>query len=102
MSNIWTAEFWKATAERALRTAAQAAILVLVGDAYEFAQLNVLTVDWWQLLGFSLGGALLAVLFSIAGNAASKSGPSFGDTEVVQPAVQLPNPPGPEERGNSL
>ncbi len=94
MSNIWTAEFWKATAERALRTAAQAAILVLVGDVYQSVQLDAFAVDWLRALSFALGGAILAVLFSIAGNAASKSGPSFGDTEVVQPAVQLPNPPG--------
>lgn len=95
MSNIWTAEFWKATAERALRTAAQAAILVLVGEAYESAQINALDLDWLRVLGFALGGALLSVLTSLAGNAVSKTGPSFGDTEIVQPAVQLPNPPGP-------
>lgn len=95
MSNIWTAEFWKATAERALRTAAQAAILVLVGEAYESAQINALDLDWLRVLGFALGGALLSVLTSLAGNAVSKTGPSFGDTEVVQPAVQLPNPADP-------
>lgn len=98
--NIWTGEFWKATAERALRTAAQAAILVLIGDAYTYAQLDVFTVDWRQLLGFTLGGALLAVLFAVAGNAATKNGPSFTDAEIVQPAVKLPNPP--EGRANGL
>jgi hypothetical protein len=99
MSNIWTSEFWKATAERALRTAAQAAILVLIGDAYESVQLDALAVDWLRVLGFALGGAILAVLFSIAGNVASKTGPSFGDTEVVQPASKLPDVEG---RANGL
>jgi hypothetical protein len=99
MSNIWTAEFWKATAERALRTAAQAAILVLVGEAYESAQVNALDLDWLRVLGFALGGALLSALTSLAGNAVSKSGPSFGDTEVVQPAIQLPDAEG---RANGL
>ena len=99
MSNIWTAEFWRATAERALRTAAQAALLVLVGDAYESLQVNAFAVDWMRVAGFALGGALLSVLTSLAGNAVSKSGPSFGDTEVVQPAIQPPDAGG---RANGL
>ena len=94
MSNIWTGEFWKATAERAIRTAAQAAILVLVGDVYEATQLDAFSVDWLHVLSFALGGALLAVLFSVAGNVASKNGPSFTDAEIVQPAIKLPNPEG--------
>lgn len=96
MSNIWTAEFWKATAERALRTAAQAAALVFIGDTYESLQVNAFAVDWLRILGFALGGAFLSVLMSLGANAKTGTGPSFGSSEVVQPAVQLPNPPGPD------
>ena len=92
---IWTADFWRSTAERAVRTAAQAGVLVLVGDAYESAQLNALTVDWWRLLGFMLGGALLAVLFSVAGNAVSKNGPAFTDAEVTPDSLVPPVDPEP-------
>ena len=84
MASIWSGGFWKATGERALRTAAQAATLVLVGEAYESAQLNALELDWFRVLGFGLGGALLSALTSIAGNATSQTGPSFSKSETVR------------------
>jgi hypothetical protein len=101
MADIWTTEFWKATAERAIRTACQAALLVLVGDTYAYVRLDAFGIDWVRAIGFFLGGALLSILFSIAGNATSKTGPSFGNTEIVQPAVKLPNDdPTPDGKSN--
>jgi hypothetical protein len=47
--------------ERAAKTAAQAALLVIGAD-----QANVLTLDWQNLAGFAGGGFLLSLLTSVA------------------------------------
>lgn len=57
--------FWKATVERAIKTAAQAALLA-IGAAEGF---DVFDLDWSRLVGFAGGGALLSVLTSIATSA---------------------------------
>lgn len=75
---IWTAKFWKATAERATKTAAQSAILVIGAD-----QLDVLSLDWLRLVGFAAGGALLSVLTSIASAGVGEEGPSLANEKVV-------------------
>lgn len=74
---LWTKEFWKATAERAIRTGAIAAALTLIGDAYETLQVNALTIDWLKMIGFFFGGALLSVLMSVGAHAKTGRGPSF-------------------------
>jgi len=48
-------------ADRAAKTAAQSAVLVIGAD-----QLNALSVDWHGVLGFALGGAILSLLTNIA------------------------------------
>lgn len=57
---MFTLAFWKATAERAISTAAQSALLVLGAD-----QINVVSVEWPAVLGFAAGGAVLTVLKSL-------------------------------------
>ena len=47
--------------ERAAKTAAQSALLLLGAD-----QLNALSVDWGNVAGFALGGFVLSILTSIA------------------------------------
>lgn len=64
--------FVKATAERSLKTLSQTAIALLGAGA-----LNVLTVDWQQVIGVSLGAALLSVLTSIASAQVSGGSPSL-------------------------
>ncbi len=76
--SIWTGAFWKATAERAVSTAAQSAILVVAAD-----QFNALTFDWPTLGGFAAGGAVLSVLKSLAVNAATGTGPSVAGEVVI-------------------
>lgn len=53
--------FWAVTADRAIRTAAQTAV-VLLGAG----QVDVLTVDWTNVASLSAGAALLSVLTSLA------------------------------------
>ena len=74
---IWTGAFWKAAAERAIRTGAIAASLVLIGDAYETLQVNAFAIDWVRMIGFFLGGALLSVLVSVGAHAKTKRGPDI-------------------------
>lgn len=53
--------FWLGTAERAIKTFAQALLLVFVGDsAY-----NVISVNWPESLGLAATGALISILTSI-------------------------------------
>lgn len=49
------------TAERAAKTAAQSALLVIGAD-----QVNVVAVDWMTVAGFAAGGAVLSLLTSVA------------------------------------
>ena len=48
-------------ADRAVKTAAQSAILVLGAD-----QINALDADWQLVGGFALGGAVLSALTTLA------------------------------------
>lgn len=62
MSSIFTAEFWKQAAERAIKTAAQVVLLAwgggdVVADLFAF--------DWRIGLGAAGGGFVLSILSSI-------------------------------------
>lgn len=76
---IWTGDFWKAALERMVRGFAIAAITVLGHDAID----AIGGVDWINVVSFGLGGAVLSLLFSLAGNATSGNGPSFTSTEAI-------------------
>ena len=53
--------FWISTLERALKSAAQSALLV-VGAG----QFDALSADWQMVASFAGGGALLSLLASVA------------------------------------
>lgn len=74
---MFTLAFWKATAERAVSTSAQSALLILGAD-----QINVVSVDWPVVAGFAAGGAVLTVIKALAFG--SKDGnPSVTNAETV-------------------
>ena len=79
--SIWTAQFWKATAERAIATAAQSALAALGTDL-----VGVLNIDAVAVLSLAGGGAILSILKSIAATAATGS-PSIGGGETLEPRV---------------
>ena len=79
--SIWTAQFWKATAERAIATAAQSALAALGTDL-----MGVLDMDAVAILSLAGGGAVLSILKSIAATAATGS-PSLGGGETLEPRV---------------
>jgi len=78
---MFTLDFWKATAERAIRAAAASALSALViGDG----ALNALEADWATLGGIAAGGAVVSLLVSLAGGTFGRGdGPSFTGTEQI-------------------
>lgn len=77
-NDIWTAAFWRAIAERAVSTGAQAAVLAWGGGS-----LPDVSLPWWTVPGAFLGGAGLAVLKGVAVNQATGDGPGLTKAEVV-------------------
>lgn len=73
MSDLWTASFWKAAAERAIKSAAQGAIAAIGADA-----VGVLEVDAVAVLSAAGLLALLSLLTSVASDFVGGSGPSLG------------------------
>ena len=74
-----TAKFWKAAAERAVKTAAQTALATLGASAFD-----VLTVDWQAVASVSAGGAILSLLTSVASSKVGNDGPSVTDAETLE------------------
>jgi hypothetical protein len=63
---MFTGRFWRHTAERAAKTAAQTAVALVGAGA-----VDVLTVDWQQVGSVSAGAAIVSVLTSVASAGAS-------------------------------
>lgn len=82
---ILSREFNLAALERALKTAAQAAILAIGGTgALSVADTNAFTVNWLAVLGFAFGGFILSYLTSVASSRVGKwPGPSLSDEAVL-------------------
>ena len=82
---IFSREFTLAALERAIKTAAQAAILAIVGTgSMEAASTNVFAVNWMAVVGFALGGFVLSYLTSVSSSRLGKwSGPSLTDEAVM-------------------
>jgi hypothetical protein len=58
---VWTAKFWKQTVERAIKTAAQAALAFFVVGSTVFDQ-----IDWAAVAGGTAIAAIASVLTSLA------------------------------------
>ncbi|MEU6125950.1 holin [Streptomyces sp. NPDC047123] len=69
---MWTAAFWKATAERAIRTFAQALAAVLVAGAT-----SLLDVAWGAAFATAGLAAVLAVLTAVGASEAGADGPGI-------------------------
>ncbi len=75
---MWTVDFWKATTERAVKTAAQATIALFAAGA------TILDIDFAQGGAVVATATLLSVLSSVASNNfGSFEGPSLADETLV-------------------
>lgn len=79
---ILSRAFWTATLERAVSTAAEAAVLVLGAD-----QLNVMQADWPTVGGFAAGGFVLTVLKALIAANVGDPGPSLAN-ETIDPRTE--------------
>ena len=61
MSTYWK-KWWKAAGVRAAKTAAQAVIVLTGTDA-----VNILSLDWVQIIGVAAGMAFVSIMTSVAG-----------------------------------
>lgn len=73
---MFTAAFWRATNERALSTAAQAAIV-----AWGSGVLPDVSMPWWTIPASSAAGYVLSVLKAVAAVGATGDGPSLTNAE---------------------
>lgn len=70
---MWSLSFWKQTAERAVRTAAQVALSFWV-----VGQTGVLDVDWQQFWSVTAVAAMASVAMSLVGSGLNDpDNPSF-------------------------
>lgn len=76
---MFTKSFAVAALERAIKTFAQAAVAVLVGNVT-----GLLDVDWAQLASVSGLAALVSVLTSVASGAVTGDGPSLTHAETIK------------------
>lgn len=70
---MFTAQFWKDSTERAVKTLAQFILVLAAGNDF-----NVFDIDAQQVLGLALGGVIVSYAFSIASTAiGDKDSPSL-------------------------
>lgn len=74
---MWTLDFWKDTAERAIKTFAQAVVAGLTAGVT-----GILEVDWLTVVSVSALAALVSVLTSVASAPFSTKGTASLLTEV--------------------
>ena len=91
---MWTIEFWKAAAERAVKTLAQSLIasITVAGVAAGLGGIN-----WATALSTAALATVLSVLTSIASSAVGSSGPSL-TTETIASAADVDTTRGRHER----
>lgn len=87
MDSLWTALFWKAALERAIKSAAQGVLWSwVVADKIA----SLINFDW-GVAGYAAGGMFIfSILTSIVSAPTAGAGPSFGGAEVVAPAPPAP------------
>lgn len=80
-NNIWTGTFWRATAERVLSTALQAAV-----PSITVASLS--EIPWWTVFTIAGAAALLSLVKSVIAGINSGS-PGLGTAEVLSEPGQV-------------
>jgi hypothetical protein len=81
----WSKDFWLATLERVVRTAAGAMLALIIVDGFD-----LLTADWVGILSAITVASLISLLMAISSNGVTKSGPALTDSEQVIPPLPQP------------
>jgi len=79
---VFTYSFWADAAERAIKSAAQALILVFAG-VQAWNPLATSTDEWKIYLGGAVGAAVLSLLTSVATNAATGTASVVSDPNTA-------------------
>lgn len=79
-SRMFTTKFWRAAAERAIKTVAQTAVAVIGVDAAT----SIISFDWAYIAGVAATAGVLSILTSVASNGVGTPGPSLGQETEVQ------------------
>lgn len=106
---MWTSAFWKAAAERALKSGAQFVLLtifagVAAGTGGDQSQIiNAFLLDWQTLAGVFAGGIVVSVLTSLVTAGATDGNPSLVNAEVLSPPAPQTHPDddGPDHRAGN-
>lgn len=90
--SIFTGAFWRAAAERSLKSVAYSASALIIANGT-----GLLDTDWLSLVSVAGMSGLLSVLGSIASDAATGgTGPSLTSSETIATTVQTTAPEGAE------
>lgn len=83
--------FWAAAVERAIKTAAQAAVLAVGAGALaaDARGVDALAVDWLAVASFAAGGAALSLLSSIGTGAVTDGTPSANGSEYLPERAEV-------------
>ena len=81
--SLWSGTFWKAAIERSVKTAAQTLAALLVTDGT-----GLLDSAWVPRLSVAGMAALVSLLTSIGSDAATGTGPSLVDAEVLNDGLE--------------
>jgi hypothetical protein len=82
---VFTLIFWKAIAERGLKTFVEAWAAALVADAG-----GLIDADWIGSLSIAGMATLIAVLLNIGVGLSTNGSPSLGDAEKLSPVSVKP------------
>jgi len=80
---MWSLEFWRAVAERGIKTLAQTAAAILVGDG-----VGLLEIDWCHVASVAVLAAIASVLTSIASGIVTGGQTSLTRAETLVDAAR--------------
>ena len=75
---LWTLAFWRAAAERSIKTLAQTAAALIVADGT-----GLLDTDWLTVTSVAGMAAVVSLLTSVGSDALTGDGPSLIDAEAL-------------------
>lgn len=86
--SIWTGDFWRASAERSVKSVAYSALSLIIANGT-----GLLDTNWIEVLSVAGMAGLISILGSIASDAATGgTGPSLTSSETLASVVAVNAP----------